>query len=145
MEGLRDGQTQGTQSGIAGGDGQNDDAQQSDDAADRPEDVLADHADGGGGEGGIGLLQAQVVDAHGAGSPNHGDEAFQNHHPVEGGAALPLALHGAGDDSGLGGVEAGEDAAGHGHEEHGEEVALREVSAIVEILAGPGIHTFSRG
>ena len=72
----------------------------------------------------VGRLEAQVVDAHGAGGPHHGDEALQDHHAVEGGAALPLALHGAGDDGGLGGVEAGEDAAGHGHEEDGDEVAL---------------------
>ena len=42
-------------------------------------------------------------------------------------------------------MEAGEDAAGHGDEEHGEEVAVSEVGAIVEILAGPGIPHVQQG
>ncbi|CAN3999598.1 hypothetical protein PBMFNG_PBMFNG_15445, partial [Dysosmobacter welbionis] len=50
------------------------------------------------------------VHTHGGGGPDHGDEALEDHHIVEGHAALPLALHGAGDDSGLRGVEAGENA-----------------------------------
>ena len=92
----------------------------------------ADHADGVGGQGGVGGLQAQVVHAHGAGGPHHGDEALQNHHVVEGHAALLLALHGAADDGRLSGVEAGQDAAGHGDEEHGDEVAGGEVVLIAE-------------
>ena len=140
VEGLGHGQAQSAQSGVAGGDGQDDDAQQSDDAAHGAQDVLADHTDGGGGQRGVGLLQAQVVGAHGTGSPHHGDEALQDHHPVEGGAALPLALHGAGDDGGLGGVEAGEDAAGHGHEEHGQEVLGIKVVLVVEGIGAVEAH-----
>ena len=140
MEGVGDAQTQGTQSRITGGDGQDDNAQQSDDAARIAQDVLADHTDGTGGQRGVDLLQAQVVNAHGAGSPDHGDEAFQDHHVVEGHAAL---THGTGDDSGLGGVEAGEDAAGHGDEEDGDEVVGVEILTIAEgyFLAGSGIHS----
>ena len=129
---LRQAQTQGAQCRITGGDGQHDNADQGDDAAHMTQQVLADHAHGAGSQPGIGLLQSQVVHAHGAGSPNHGDEAFQHHHVVEGVAALTLALHGTGDDSGLGGVEAGQNAAGHGHEEDGQEVAVGEVVRIGE-------------
>ena len=132
MEGLRDLQTQAAQSGIAGGDGQHDDTHQGDQAAHGAQDVLADHADGAGSQRGIGLLQAQVVHAHSSSGPNHSDEAFQNHHVVEGHPALTLALHGAGDDGRLGGMEAGQHAAGHGDEEDGDEVVGVEVLAIAE-------------
>ena len=134
VEGLRQGQTQSAQSGIAGGDGQNDDADQGDDAAHGAQDVLADHADGTGGQGGVGLLQSQIVYAHSAGGPHHSDEALQDHHVVEGHAALTLVLHRAGDDSRLGGVEAGQNAAGHGNEEDRQEVAALEVVCIGEAL-----------
>ena len=133
---LRQAQAQGAQCRITGGDGQHDDAQQGDDAAHMTQQVLADHAHGAGSQPGIGLLQSQVVHAHGAGSPNHGDEAFQHHHVVEGVAALTLALHGTGDDSGLGGVEAGQNTAGHGHEEDGQEVLGGEVVRVGERTHG---------
>ena len=134
MEGLRQGQAQSPQCGVAGGDGQDDNAQQSDDAAHIAQDVSADHTDGIGSQGGVSSLQAQVVHAHGAGSPYHGDEALQNHHVVEGHAALLLTLHGAADDGRLSGVEAGQDAAGHSDKEHGQEVTrvAKEVILIAE-------------
>ena len=75
----------------------------------------------------------RFIHAHGAGGPHHGDEALQNHHVVEGHAALLLALHSPADDSGLSGVEAGQNAAGHGDEEHGDEVAVGEVILIAEL------------
>src|SRR5699024_10440244 len=132
VQGLGQSQTQSAQGGVAGGDGQNDDADQGDDAAHRAQDVLAHHADGGGSQaGGSGLL-TQVVHAHSAGGPHHSDEALQDHHVVEGHAALLLALDSPADDSGLSGVEAGQDAAGHGDEEHGDEVAVGEVILITE-------------
>lgn len=129
---LRQAQTQGAQRRIAGGDGQHDDADQGDDAAHMTQQVLADHAHGAGGQRGVGLLQRQVVHAHSAGSPDHGDEALQHHHVVEGVAALTLALHGAGDNSGLGGVEAGQNTAGHRHKEDGQEVSVLKVGSIGE-------------
>ena len=133
---LRQAQTQGAQCRITGGDGQHDNADQGDDAAHMTQQVLADHAHGAGSQPGIGLLQSQVVHAHGTGSPNHGDEALQHHHVVEGVAALTLALHGAGDDSGLGGVEAGQNTAGHRHEEDGQEVLGGEVVRVGERTHG---------
>jgi len=98
--------------------------------------VLADDAHGAGSQRSLRLLQSQIVHAHSTGSPDHGDEALQHHHVVEGVAALTLALHGAGDDSGLSGVEAGQNAAGHRHEEDGQEVAVGEVISI-----GEGAHS----
>ncbi|CAN4047080.1 Lineage-specific thermal regulator protein, partial [Dysosmobacter welbionis] len=79
----------------------------------------------------------------GGGGPDHGDEALEDHHIVEGHAALPLALHGAGDDSGLRGVEAGENAAGHGDEEDGDEVVGVKVLTIAEgrLLTGGCINS----
>ena len=134
MERLRQGQAQSTQSGIAGGDGQNNDADQGDDAAHGAQDILAHHADGTGSQGGVGLLQSQIVHAHSAGGPYHSNEALQDHHVVEGHAALTLVLHRAGDDRRLGGVEAGQNAAGHGNKEDRQEVAALEVVGIGEAL-----------
>ena len=131
MQRLGNGQAQAAQSRITGGDGQHDDAHQSDDAAHISQNVAADSTHGAGGTG-VGSLDAQVVDTHGGSGPDHGDEAFQDHHVVEGHAALLLALHGAGNDSSLGGVETGEDAAGHRHEEHGQEVAGGEILTVAE-------------
>lgn len=96
------------------------------------EDVLADDTDSLSCEGSVCLLKTEVVNAHCAGCPYHCDEALKDHHVVEGVASLTLALHCAGDDSGLGGVEAGEYAAGDGHEEYRQEVAVCEVLAVVE-------------
>lgn len=132
---LGQAQTQSAQRRITGGDGQHDNADQGDDAAHMTQQVLAHNAHGAGSQSGIGLLQSQIVHAHGAGSPDHGDEALQHHHVVEGIAALTLALHGTGDDSGLGGVEAGQNATGHGHEEDGQEVTIGEV-----VRVGEGTH-----
>ena len=134
VERLRQGQAQSTQSGIAGGDGQNDDADQGDDAAHGAQDILAHHADGTGGQGGVGLLQSQIVHAHSASGPHHSDEALQDHHVVEGHAALTLVLHRAGDDGRLGGVEAGQNAAGHGNEEDRQEIVALEVVGIGKAL-----------
>ena len=147
VHGLRQAQTQRTQCRITGGDGQNDNADQGDDAAHVAQQVLADHADSAGGQSGVGLLQSQVVHAHSTGSPDHGDEAFQHHHVIEGVAALTLALHGTGDDSGLGGVEAGQNAAGNRHEEDGQEVSVGEVVRIGEgaDLAGSGVSQVQHG
>ena len=66
------------------------------------------------------------------GGPDHGDEALEGHHPVEGGAALTLALHGAGDDGSLGGVEARQNAARDRDEEDGQEVVGVEVALVVD-------------
>ena len=142
---VRDGQAQRTQRGIAGGDGQNDDAQQGDDAAHGAQQIAADDADSAGGQRGIDLLQTQVVHAHSGGGPDHGNEAFQNHHIVEGHAALLLALHGAGDDSGLRGMEAGENAAGHSDEEHRNEVLRGEILTIIEGGALPVVPQVQQG
>ena len=145
MQGLRNRQAQGAQRGIAGGDGQNDDAQQGDDAAHGAQQIAADDADSAGGQRGIDLLQAQVVHTHGGGGPDHGDEALEDHHIVEGHAALPLALHGAGDDSGLRGMEAGENAAGHSDEEHRNEVLRGEILTIIEGGALPVVPQVQQG
>ena len=124
--------TQCAQRGVARGDGQDDNAEQSDDAADTAEDILADYTDGFGCERCVSRLKAEVINAHCACRPDHCDEAFEDHHVVEGIASLTLALHGAGDDSRLGGMEAGEYAAGDGYEEYREEVAVCEILAVVE-------------
>ena len=120
------------QRGVAGGDGQDDNAEQRDDAADIAEDVLADDTDGLGCQGCVGCLKAEVVNAHCACRPDHCDEALEDHHVIEGIAALTLALHGTRDDSSLGGVESGEYAAGNGDEEYREEVTVCEILAVVE-------------
>ena len=112
MEGLCNLQPQAAQCRVAGGDGQNDNAEQSDNAADTAEDILADYTDGFGCQGCVGRLKTEVVNAHCACRPDHCDEALEDHHVIEGVASLTLALHGAGDDSRLGGMEAGEYAAG---------------------------------
>ena len=138
VHGLGQAQTQSTQSRIAGGDGQNDNAQQSDDAAHMAQQVLTNHTHSAGGQIGLGALKGQVVNAHSAGSPNHGDEAFQHHHVIEGVAALLLALHSAGDDGRLSGMEAGKDAAGHRHEEDGQEVAVCKVICVSKGITGAG-------
>ena len=122
MEGVRDDQAQTPQGGVAGGDGQHDDPQQGDDAAHIAQNIPGDDADGLGGQGGIRGLQTQVIHAHGPGGPHHGDKALQHHHVIEGAPASLFAFHGAGDDGGLGGVEAGQNAAGHGDEKDGDKV-----------------------
>ena len=132
MQRVGDGEAQRTQGGVAGGDGQHDDADEGDHAADVAEDVTADDADSGGRLRGDGFLKAEVVYAHCARGPDHCDEALKHHHVVEGGAAFALALHGAGDYRRLRGVEAREYAAGHRDEEHGDEVPVVEVLGIVE-------------
>ena len=77
--------------------------------------------------GGLGHeLGEEVVDGHAGAGPDHRDDALGDHHAVVGGAGLPLALHGAGDDRRLGGVEAGEDAAGDGDEEAGDDGLIVE-------------------
>ena len=102
------------------------------DSADITEDITADDADRLRGKVAVGSLQAEVVHAHGAGGPDHGDEALEGHHPVEGRAALALALHRAGDDGGLSGVEAGQYAAGDRYEEDRQEVLCGEVALVVD-------------
>ena len=96
VQGLRHRQAQAAQGGIAGGDGQDHNAHQGDDAAHGTQDVLT-NLDNSAGGAGIGGLETSIEDAHGGAGPNHGDEAFQNHHVVEGHAALLLAFHGAGE------------------------------------------------
>ena len=120
-----------TQSGVAGSDRQNDDAQQSDDAADGAQDLTADSADSSSCAGGS-TDDAQIEDTHCSSGPNHGDEAFHDHHVVESGAALTLALHSAGDDSSLGRMETGQQTAGHSDEEGGEEVLGLEIVGVAE-------------
>ena len=107
MQRVGHGQAQRAQSGVAGGDGQDDDAEQGDYATDVAEDIFADDADSAGSELCVRLLKAEVVDAHCARRPDHCYEALKHHHVIEGVAALTLALHGAGDDGSLSGVEAG--------------------------------------
>ena len=106
MQRLGQAQTQGAQRRVAGGDGQDDDAEQGDYTADVAEDIFADDADGTGSELCVCLLKAEVVDTHCARRPDHCYEALKHHHVIEGVAALTLALHGAGDDGSLSGVEA---------------------------------------
>ena len=118
----------------------NDNAEQSDYAAYRSEDVLADDADGLGSKGCYRLLKAEVVNAHCTGCPYHCYEALKDHHVVEGIASLALALHGAGDDSRLGGMEAGQYAEGDGNEEYREEVTACKILTVVEnALIAPDI------
>ena len=137
---IGNGHTQCAQRGVAGGYRQNDNAEQSDYAAYRSEDVLADDADGLGSKGCYRLLKAEVVNAHCTGCPYHCYEALKDHHVVEGIASLALALHGAGDDSRLGGMEAGQYAAGDGNEEYREEVTACKILTVVEnALIAPDI------
>ena len=105
-------------------------------------DVLT-NLDNRAGGAGVGGLETSIEDAHGGAGPNHGDEAFQNHHVVEGHAAFLLALNRAGDDGGLGRMEAGQDATGHGHKEHRQEVAIGKVLTIAEgrLLTGGCINS----
>ena len=117
MESVSYCQAERTKRRIAGCDRKYDNAEKRDNTADRSEDVLAHDADGCCCQRSVSRLKAQVVNAHGAGCPYHRDEAFQDHHVVECHAALFLTLHRTGDDRRLGGVESGEDAAGHGDEE----------------------------
>ena len=147
VERVGNGKAQAAQSGIAGGDGQDYDAQQRNDAAHIAKQVLADNAYRARGKGRIRLLEPKIVDAHGARSPDHGDEVFKDHHVIESAAPFPLALHGAGDDRRLRGVEAGEDTAGHGHEKHRQEMALREISAVIKdaVVAPDGVPEFYKG
>ena len=87
----------------------------------------------------VSCLKAQVVNAHGAGCPYHCDEAFQDHHVVECHAALFLALHRTGDDRRLGGVESGEDAAGHRDEEDRDKVVLAEICTVQDASCIPSL------
>ena len=132
MQGVGDGQAQSAKRSVAGGYGQYDNAEQGDDTADVAENVLADDTDGAGRKRGVRFLQAEIVNAHCAGGPDHSDEALKDHHVIERCAALALALHRAGDDGGLRGMEAGEYAAGNGDEEHGDKVVAAEVLGVVE-------------
>ena len=59
-----------------------------------------------------------MVDEHAAGGPDHADEAFDDHHAVEGLAAGMFGLFGAGDERALCAVESADDAAGNRHEQH---------------------------
>ena len=133
MESVSYCQAERTKRRIAGCDRKYDNAEKRDNTADRSEDVLAHDADGCCCQRSVSRLKAQVVNAHGAGCPYHRDEAFQDHHIVECHAALFLALHRTGDDRRLGGVESGEDAAGHGDEEDRAGVFLS--SASEDVLA----------
>ena len=58
MQRVSNGKAQRTQRGVARGDGQDDNAEQRDDAADIAEDVLADDTDGLGCQGCVGCLKA---------------------------------------------------------------------------------------
>ena len=137
MESVSYCQAERTKRRIAGCDREYDNAEKRDDASDRSEDVLAHDADGCCCQRSVSRLKAQVVNAHGAGSPYHRDEAFQDHHVVECHAALFLALHRTGDDRRLGGVESGEDAAGHRDEEDRDKVVLTEICTIQDAACIP--------
>ena len=137
VEGVSDGHTQCAQRCVARGDRQHDDTDQRDDAADVAEDIFADDTDGAGGQRRIRFLQAKVVRAHGASCPDHGDEAFEDHHVVESHAALAFALHRTADDRRLRGVEAGENTAGNSNEEDRNEVVGVKIIAVCEDRAIP--------
>ncbi len=136
MQGLSNGKTKSAQSGVTGGNGKNDNAEDSDDTANITKDILTDDANSCGSAYLSGAHH--VVHTHCACSPNHSNEAFEDHHVVEGVAAFALALHGTGDDAGLGGMETGENAAGNGNKEYGQEVISAKVLAVVDnALIGP--------
>ena len=103
--------------GVAGGDRENDDADDGDRA-----DAATEEMGGDFGED-IGRilrhhLREKIVDRQSGGGPDHADDSLDHHHAVEARPRLLLMLHGTRDDRRLGGVEAREDAAGDGDEEH---------------------------
>src|SRR5699024_6164926 len=81
-----------------------------------------DVVNGGGLAVGEDRLQAGVqaighfIDRAAGGGPDQGDDALADHSAVEHHVALTLGLHAAGHQGRLGGVEAGNGAAGHGDE-----------------------------
>ena len=114
--------------GVAGGDGAGDDADHGQHAAHGAEqgggDLVYHVARAAGGDGvgqaGHAVQQGAVVGVEGdaGGGPDQGDDALGHHGAVEDGAALLLAGDAAGHHGGLGGVEAGDGAAGNG-DKHG--------------------------
>lgn len=136
-EHLGEGEASGAQGGIAAGDGEDDDGEDGDGAHPGAEEVLGDVSeDDGWGE--TQIVWLQVIESESGGSPNHGDDAFGDHHAIEGVACLAFGFHGASDDGGLCGMEAGDDAAGDGDKEEGEEwgAAVGIEDGVVELLEG---------
>lgn len=153
----------GSQCGVAARNGKYDDSDDRDHSADRAQHILADHTDYAGRgdrlndavdigkiapsrvrlcDGYAGLFGAEAYHCHSSCRPDHSDEAFCDHHVVEGRAALLFALESAGNESDLGRVEAREYTAGHGNEEYRDEVLGLEVVVVVEGVNGVRVPQF---
>ena len=110
-------QTAGTQCGITGSDRQYDNAQDCDQTTNRAQQVFCNFTNNAC----CAAQRAFVVDTHSSCSPDHSDEAFQNHHPVECETAFFFGSYTAADQCTLCGVETGCDTAGNGYEEYRDE------------------------
>ena len=109
-------QTSGTEGRIAGGDGAGDHAQHSQSDAHAAHGLRADVIHGGGAAAAHGQQISAGVDRAAGSSPDQSDDALGHHGAVEHEVALLLTLHAASHQGALGGMEAGNGAAGHGDE-----------------------------
>ena len=159
MEGVRYGQTERTKRGVTGCDREYDDSDEGDGTSDRTESPHTYHSDDAGrgnllqsavhllevGEGPVfahlhhdaALVHAELDEHHRTGGPDHRDEALDDHHIIEGHAPVVLALDCPRDEGRLCGVEAGEDSAGHGHKENGNEVLCFEIISVLKRAGVP--------
>ena len=122
-EPVGDGQTGAAVSGITGGDGAGDDTQHSQNASDLAHGGVADLEDNSVDTGtciqqSLGIL----VEGNTGSSPDQSNDAFSHHGAVEDLVALLFRGAAAGHHGGLGSVEAGDSAAGHGQEHEGPDV-----------------------
>jgi hypothetical protein len=120
VEKFSEGKAEAAEGGISAGDGEND---------------YADDNNGGNGMkrkyGSNQSVQSPdpaclcqelgvlFVDEHTAGSPDHADEPFHDHHAIEGAASGAFRFFRAGDDRALGTVKTADNATGDCNEEHG--------------------------
>ena len=148
MNPVSQGQTGGTEGGVAGGDGADHHADHSQGDADAAHGLGAHVIDGGGlalsqhlGQSGVQAVGNSVDGAAGSG-PHQGDDALTDHGAVEHHVALTLGLHAPGHQRRLGGVEAGDGAAGHGDEHEAPDGSSGGVH-VVEV--GPDLRNHKLG
>lgn len=114
---VRNHQTAGTQGCVTGSDGQYDNAQDGDQTTNGTQQVFCNFADNVC----CAAQRAFVIDTHSSCSPDHSDQTFQNHHPVECETTFFFGSYAAADQCTLCGVETGCDTAGNGYEEYRDE------------------------
>ena len=122
LEPVGQGQTSGTERGIAGGDGADDNADHCQSNANAAHGLGADIINSLGlahgqcfGQTGV-QAAGHLVQAAASSGPDQSDDALADHCAVEHEVALLLTLHAASHQGTLGGMEAGNSAAGHGDE-----------------------------